>query len=311
VTGLGPDAWELTGVPYTSMKAPGGIADAIAVLRSRGIAQQLGAAGVGDAGDLRVRRPTGERGPSAILNESALVCLVEATRKRVLEARNAQKRPLLVGADCPVLLGSLAAMRDAGAVPGLVMLDGHEDAWPPPRSDTGEGSDSEIAIALGRVADLPGPLDRLLPLLAPSALAFLGPRDRDELATAGVESLRDEVAFFADDVETSGALASGRNPAHDAIQSIDADEFWLHIDLDVLRSDAFAAVDYPQPGGLDWAQLERVATVAASASGCRGISVVIYNPDLDPDRTDAGKLIAFLSRLIGPGSAGARRARPG
>jgi arginase len=293
----GETSWELTGVPYTSMKESGGIADAIAVLRKAGLAQQLRGVGVSDAGDLRLSQPTGQRGPSAILNEPALVRLVEATRERVFETHGAGTRPLLVGGDCPVLLGALAALREAGAAPGLVMLDGHEDAWPPPLSATGEGSDSEIAIALGRVADLPAPLDRLLPLLAPAALAFLGPRDREEIASAGVGSLRNQVAFFANDVETAEALAAGRNPADDAIRSLEADEFWLHIDLDVLRSEAFAAVDYPQPGGLDWEQLDRVATAAATAPGCRGISVVIYNPDLDPDGTAASKLIGFLSRM--------------
>jgi arginase len=192
----------------------------------------------------------------------------------------------------------VAAIRDRGAAPGLIMLDGHEDAWPPHLSETGEGSDSEIAIALGRVPDLPDPIAQMLPLIQPSALAFLGPRDRDEIASAGVESLRGRAAFFADDLEISATLESGGDPASDAIQAIDAHEFWLHIDLDVLATDAFGAVDYPQPGGIDWGELDQLAATAVGAEGCRGVSVVIYNPDLDPDRTAASKLVGFLSRLI-------------
>jgi arginase len=288
--------WELTGVPYTSMKEPGGIANAIAALRECGLAEELRSLGVEDAGDLVLEEPSGARGPSGVLNEPALVRLVEATRHRVADAHRAGRRPLLVGGDCPVLLGALAALGQVCPAPGLLMLDGHEDAWPPPLSPTGEGSDSEIAIALGRVPDLPEPVSR--PLVEPSAIAFLGPRDRDELASAGVESLRDQVAFYADDLETSTLLRAGHDPAEAALEAMAADGFWLHIDLDALRTEALGAVDYRQPGGLAWDELDRLAATAANAAGCRGASVVIYNPDLDPKRVDARKIVAFLSRLM-------------
>jgi arginase len=291
--------WQLSGVPYTSMREPGGIANAIAALRERGLRERLGGLGVEDAGDLELDPPTGERGPSGVLNEPALVRLVEATRERVSAAYGRGQLPLLVGGDCSVLLGALVAMRDAGERPGLIMLDGHEDAWPPSHSETGEGSDSEIAIALGSVRALPEVLDQLLPLLYPSALAYLGPRDRDEIEAAGVESLRDQAAFFADGAETSAALASGRDPSAAAVESIAADAHWLHIDLDVLATSAFDAVDYPQPGGLDWEELDRLAVAAAREPRCRGVSVVIYNPDRDPSRAGAEKVVAFVSRLTG------------
>jgi arginase len=280
------------------MREPGGIAHASRVLRERGLAEELGGAGVPDAGELELIPPTGERGPSGVLNEAALARLIEATREHVARAHRAGRRPVLVGGDCPVLLGALAAMRDAGAAPGLVMLDGHEDAWPPHRSETGEGSDSEIAIALGTVPGLPAALEALLPLLTEDRLAFVGPRDRDEILAAGVESLRDHVAFFADGAQVSAALGAGRDLGTETMTAIAADSFWLHVDLDVLSSGAFAAVDYPQPGGLDWGELDRLAGQATSSPRCAGVSVVIYNPDLDPARTEAMKLVAFLERLI-------------
>src|SRR5262245_9985101 len=103
-------AWELTGVPYTSMRRAGGIADAIGVLRANGLAERLAALGVTDAGDLALDAPSGERGPSGLLNEAALGRLVEATRERVRAARRSGRRALLVGGDCAVLLGALAAL---------------------------------------------------------------------------------------------------------------------------------------------------------------------------------------------------------
>ena len=289
--------WELIGVPYTSAREPGGIGEAIGTLRECGLGQRLGELGVEDGGDLALGLPTGERGASGLLNEDALTELVRVSRQQVGEAHRRGRRPLLVGGDCPALLGPLAAIGAIGERAGLVMLDGHEDAWPPERSDTGEGSDSEVAIALGRVPALPAPLAAATPVLTPSSIAQLGPRDRAELEAADVPSLRDELAYFASAEELLAAGEPVETLAQQAIESIDADGFWLHVDLDVLATAEFRAVDYPQPGGLDWPTLDRLSLAAAGDPRCRGASVVIYNPALDPDRTDAGKLIDYLARL--------------
>jgi arginase len=291
---------ELIGVPYTSAATPGGIATAIRVLRKEGLVESLRrGADVRDGGDLDLLEGSGSRGPSGLLNERALGRLVTATRDAVAAALHRGRMPLLVGGDCPVLLGALAAARDDGRDPGLLSVDGHEDAWPPERSATGEASDSEVAIALGRVPGAPAPLDDLVPLLTPERVAMLGPRDRRELGEAGVESLDGAIALFRDDVSVraSGTAAS----AQEAVATLAAgsSSFWLHVDLDVLRTNDFPAADYLQPGGLGWEELLDIATLAIADPRCSGCSVVIYNPDLDPERTSAARIVRFVSRLVG------------
>jgi arginase len=292
--------FELIGVPYTSMARPGGIADAIAVLREAGLAERLAAsADVRDAGDLEPIAGGAVRGTSGLLKEGALGRLVEATRAAARRSLDRGHRPLLVGGDCPVLLGALAAGRDPHGEAGLLLVDGHEDAWPPRRSATGEASDSEVAIALGSVEGLPEAMAQVLPLLDRGALAMLGPRDRDELAETNVDSLRDRVALFRDDraVRANGPSGSAR----EAIAALGpgSPRFWLHVDLDVLQTDEFPAADYLQPGGLSWAELSDIAAVALADERCFGASVVIYNPDLDPDRSSAARIVRFLSELVG------------
>jgi arginase len=287
--------FELIGVPFTSAAKPGGIANAIGVLREAGLVDNLGDAAE-DAGDLELLGPDGVRARSGLLNEAALGRLVEATREAVAASLQRGRRPLLVGGDCPVLLGALAAARDVGRTTGLLLVDGHEDGWSPERSATGEASDSEVAIALGRVAGLPAPLDELVPLLPGDAVAMLGPRDRRELEEAGVESLDGVVALFRDDlaVRASGAAEAAREGA-----AALGGDFWLHIDLDVLRTDDFPAADYLQPGGLTWQELIEIAAHALGEPACLGCSVVIYNPDLDPDRVSAERVVGFLAELAG------------
>jgi arginase len=287
---------DLIGVPYTSAARPGGIATGIRVLREAGLADALGE--TQDAGDLDLLTGTGERGASGLLNEEALGRLVAATREAVARCLEAGRRPLLVGGDCPVILGALAACRDAGHSPGLLLVDGHEDAWPPGLSETGEASDSEVGIALGRVHGLPAPLGDVTPLLDPEAVAMLGPRDRRELDEAGVERLDGTVALLRDDAEVlaAGAEASAR----EALAILPA-AFWLHVDLDVLSTADFPAADYLQPGGLAWRDLLEIAATALADTRCLGVSVVIYNPDLDPERTSAERVVRFVGELVARG----------
>jgi arginase len=58
-------------------------------------------------------------------------------------------------------------------------------------------------------------------------------------------------------------------------------------------------VDYQQAGGLSWQQLEDLTSGALSVSGCCGMSVVIYNPDLDHGRAASriADYVAFAAAL--------------
>jgi arginase len=287
--------FELVGVPYTSMARPGGIANAISVFRELGLAERLAELGVADGGDMELEEPSGARGPSGLLNEQALDHLVETTHTTVHAVRDRGRVPLMVGGDCPVLLGGLASI-GPGTGPGLVMVDGHEDAWPPSLSDTGEASDSELGIALGLISKLPPTLARWTPLVAGPRVAVLGPRDSDELTERGVASVAPQVGLFLDERQVRDR--GPERAAGEALDAIGEGEFWLHIDLDVLSSADFPAADYLQRGGLRWAELDELSAAALAAPGLAGVSVVIYNPERDPDRAVAPAVVDFVVRLV-------------
>jgi arginase len=83
----------------------------------------------------------------------------------------------------------------------------------------------------------------------PAALARQrGLVDAGELAAAGVASLDGQLAALIRPAQLTAdryaAALAGLPPP-----------WWLHTDLDVLATAELAAVDYPQPGGLTWAQL--------------------------------------------------------
>lgn len=78
-----------------------------------------------------------------------------------------------------------------------------------------------------------------------------------------------------------------------------APSWWLHIDLDVLDRDEFsacgAAGEVALPGGLSWAELAALTSSALGVGGVRGWSLGIYNPDVDPQRRAAGRIVNFVA----------------
>ena len=163
---------------------------------------------------------------------------------------------------------------------------------PPLASPTGEAADCELGLALGLFDTGLGPrLRAVLPRLDPADVAAVGPRDSAELAAAGVASLDGRLGALIRPAELTAdryaAALSGLPPP-----------WWLHTDLDVLATDQFAAVDYPQPGGLTWDQLAGLTATALAAGGCAGWSVCIYNPDLDPRRDSADAIVSYITQTI-------------
>ena len=119
------------------------------MLRQRGLATALARhRGFTDDGDLVLPAPVPVRGPSGLLAEDALVTMIGQVAEAVRAARRRGWFPLLLGGDCPVILGALAALQAERNRAGLLFVDGHEDAWPPQASPTGEAADCELGLAL-------------------------------------------------------------------------------------------------------------------------------------------------------------------
>ena len=177
------------------------------------------------------------------------------------------------------------------------MVDGHEDAYPPSTSPTGEASDSELGIALGMFDDaLPPELERLTPLLAPENVALIGPRDRAELIANAVPSLRDRVWLRTDaevrDARGGRRRAGGRGRGRQRRLVLAPRRPRRPRDRGVPRGRLPPA---PRPD-LDRARGD--GRDASRAPACAGLSIVIYNPDLDPDRRDGERIVRFAETVL-------------
>jgi arginase len=139
-----------------------------------------------------------------------------------------------------------------------------------------------------------------LPVLGADELAVLGPRDAAWRARFNVGSLRDHGVWLRSLDELVPDLAG---QARTAVAHLGGPSrsWWLHVDLDVLDSVDFPAQGLPGsddiPGGLSWAQLTDLLRVAVRTGGCLGWSLVIYDPDQDPDGSAARRIIELVGAV--------------
>lgn len=298
---------ELIGAAFDGFGRVGHQARAAEALRDAGLEGAFGEREVGRTDFTLPDADPARAAGSGLMNEAALLALVEALCERVGAAVAAGRFPLVYGAECSVLLGAISALRDHHGRAGLVFVDGHEDTTPLDVSPDGEAANMEVGLLLGITGKLaPASLRRRLPALEPAALAMLGPRDHALRHTLNLASLADRGVSFR------GWESIAADPVQHARRAVDhvrrtAPAWWLHTDLDVLAQDIFTAGRVPddddQPGGLEWSQLTELTAAALACGGCAGWSIAIYDPEQDPDGTEARRIVQYVTDVAGsPGT---------
>lgn len=299
-----PPVIELIGVPFDGYGRLGNQARAPGALRHAGIARAFGAARVAADADVELPPPEPSRGAqTTLLNEPALVAMTAALSHQVDAALAAGRFPVVFGGDCSVLFGIVTGMRQRSPDAGLVFVDGHEDTMPLDVSEDGEAANTEVGLLLGLTGrTLKGVLRESVSVLPREQLVVLGPRDAAWRAQFNVGTLAGCGVWLAPLADLAADPVGTTRRAVAALAAASR-RWWLHIDLDVLDPVEFPAQGLPgvpdEPGGLRWEQLTDLARTVLSTGRCVGLSLVIYDPDQDPDASGARRIVAFLGDVIG------------
>lgn len=251
----------------------------------------------GDLGDLDVSiRGDRRDAESGILESDQVGEMTRVVREATAAHFRAGRRLLVLGGCCAVVPGILAGARDSGAEPGIVLVDGHLDLYDGHNSPLGEAADMPLSVALGV-----GPSSWVEacggPSLTPERTWIVGYRDGEEARDAGSimpEDFAPELGHMTtDDLRRAGSESSAL-----AILGT-LDNFWVHLDLDVVDPELFFANDAPVPGGLNWDELVELLQPLLNAPSNLGISVCCYNPEKDPTGRNADEIVDLISRATG------------
>ena len=252
----------------------------------------LGRIGAVDGGCVTAPRydMSGWKPGDGVFNAGAMAAYTVRLADRLGKLFDDGRFVVLLGGECSNLLGPALALKRRGRY-GVVYLDGHSDFRTVDNSPyVGAAGGEALALVTGRGQRDLTDLEGLAPYTRDTDAVLLGIRADDE---------------YVGDVKAAGipvwpALKIAENPTEAATEALallerdELDGFWVHLDVDILDAEVMPAVDSPDPGGIDHAQLRALLRPLLAAPKCVGIDVGIFDPDLDPDGRYAAELTDTL-----------------
>ena len=294
-----PKKIALIGAPSSAAGFLPGGEKAPAALRAAGLVERLQSVGyqVTDHGDCAPRLFADDEEHKRARNLKEIVAGLNDLKARAELAVKSGGLVLVLGGDCAQVMGLLAGARRYYKHVNLLWFDRDADLNTPASTPSGRIDGMVVAHVIGRGA--------------PELVRFWGesPLVREpDVTLFGLERVDPPEQEFlnkspmrhidAADIRLKGGSAA----AQKALASVHADahEFVLHLDVDALAYDEFAAVNVPDTVG-EGVRLEDVRAALweiAKHKNLLGLSVAQYNPDKDPDGSGAKKLVDLLADVL-------------
>jgi arginase len=300
----------IIGVPTSAGAFAPGQEQAPAALRAAGLVEALERQGleVNDRGDREVWRWRPDRDNPRAQNAGKVVEIVEDTASRISESAGGGEVSLVLGGDCTVGIGTVAAHSAGDARVGLIYFDAHADLNVPASVHEGALDWMGMAHMLGEDGAIPELAEagsRSPMLESEQVLLFAWDREQSTEFERDAIERRGCAVVPAGDVaaDPEGAAARG-------LAAMDArcDRLLVHFDVD--------AIDFTDtPLSENWGRNEGIPYEAA----IRALAVFLATPslaaltvtELNPDHVEEGAhtLERFTSDLASSVGGGQRRRR--
>jgi arginase len=296
-------ALSIVGVPSSAGSYAAGQDQAPTVLRAAGLIDALSASGleVHDEGDLAVQIWCPDRHNPRAQNVVQVTESIHELIERLIPLLARGDTLLVLGGNCTVALGVVAALSRASADPvGLLYLDRNYDINTPESTADGALDWMGMAHALA----LPGSLDVLVdvlgprPLLEPNQVAWVGIEDRFATEWERAEARRLGLQVISSDAFAHDPVSS----AVDSLKQLPSGPLAVHLDVDVLDF-----IDAPLAENTDGRNsgptLDQVAValrIATQDPRFRSLSIGELNPTRsagDPDTIP--RFVASIASAIG------------
>jgi arginase len=286
--GTGADAdVRIVGAPTDYGANRRGVDMGPSAIRYAGLADRLRDAGVEPVDDGDVSAPRAEeRDPDASTTSNAkflreVEAVSRAVADRVADGLAADLRPIVLGGDHSISIGSMAgSARDASI--GVVWFDAHGDFNTPETSPSGNvhGMPLAAALGLGSFADASWATAGLDPAnVALVGLRDVDPTERDALADGDVAT------FTMSDVDERGIAAVVDDAV--AVATDGTDGVHASLDLDFLDPREAPGVGTPVRGGVTYREAHAALEAVADTGSLRSLDLVEVNPILDEHNATA------------------------
>jgi arginase len=271
-----------------------------AVLRSRGLVDQLAAAGlnVQDRGDVGGEVFAVDHGNPTQRNITAVVRVARAVADAVEQARRDGAVALVLGGDCTITVGVLAGVQRLDPSVGLLYFDGDADLNAPERTRSGILDATGVAHMLG-IADTPlSHLDGRHPMLKDANLVMLGFDESDpDSFDESVFAQRPGLRHFPDHVlraDPCGVAQQGLTAISAEVGSV-----IVHFDVDAVNSGDLPLGNFPHYGtGVDLTAAGETLRILCSAPNLVAVVLTEVNPSHDPGGTQIDRYIDAVSTAI-------------
>jgi arginase len=163
----------------------------------------------------------------------------------------------------------------------------------------------DLALALGYGPPELSNLRGAGPIARPENVALLGVRSNWTSDPVMEELRRDRIgaALSLADLRSLGAVAAVER-AIAVMAKPGVTGFWVHLDADVLDHAIMPAVDSPQPDGLSYVELIAILRRLVASDAFAGITITIYDPELDPTGSIGAAFVTALVSALRTGATG-------
>jgi arginase len=289
--------WSLAGVAIDSAGVTGGTELTPAALRRYSRLPSMAAI---DHGDVIAPVHDHRRDPtSGLVGHREVVAATETIRSAFLPWLQPDRRTVVLGGCCTLMIGLGAATRDKVGRFGIAYVDGHLGLYDGQSSPSGEAADVPLATMLGHgdpdVLDAAGGAS-----LSPDDVYLLGYRDALQARGHGSLMPKDFDAEFRH-ADTAAIRAAGPAKVGAAARAhFDNRDlpFWLFLDVDALDPAVFPATDALIGDGLDWDEMDALAGPLARSPKLLGVVATCYNPEKDPGGACGRRLGRFIESVV-------------
>jgi len=292
-----PKKIALIGAPSSAAGFALGTEKAPAALRAAGLVERLQSAGyeVTDYGDCPPRLFADDDEHRRARNLPAIVAGLNDLKTHVEVATKSGALVLVLGGDCAQSIGVLSGFRRYHKHINLLWMDRDADLNTPATTPSGRIDGMVVAHIIGKGAPELVRFWGEPPLIREPEITLFGidRLDPPEQEVLSKSPLRHVLAV---DIQAKGPTAS----AKDALVHLHADarEFVLHVDLDVIDSADFPAVNVPGSGGLRIDEFRAALIEFVRHKNLLGFDIAQYNPDKDPDGSGARNIVDLLVQAL-------------